>query len=164
MSSRTFPEKGRAAIVALALCTAGVIVLAAVFILFNTSDSDETVDTLSQGTGVDDLNEDIPSGTEEGEDDRIHLGRDGQGGAITLRGSLGMDGAVLAGVTIQAFNDRLETIPHSIANLLRSSPLAHGPSGSELREMLDVSSHIDIEPDAAALTQPDALAKAVGAD
>jgi len=106
----------------------------------------------SGGRGPDGL-----SGLETGSGDlkREQLGSGDAAEAETVQGYLMLDGAPLAGVSLEAYSNMPETIAGPILDILRATPFVHSTAGEDLRKVLDEFTNEAPTPDAAAVTARD---------
>lgn len=69
-------------------------------------------------------------------ENRVDLLPDGRGETVTVSGFVTLDGATLAGVTVQAFNDQSTALPATIRNRIETSPMYYSALGVQIRERL----------------------------
>jgi len=115
------------------LATIGVVSV----VLFDPfSESDETIDDLGRkGDGPDggDMISSIDGAPAES---RVGVLPDGRGETVTVSGFVTLDGATLAGVTVQAFNDESDALPVTLRNRIETSPMYYSAIGVQIRERL----------------------------
>jgi|GEM_PF-2164163 len=70
------------------------------------------------------------------EADRVSVLAGGRGEVVTVGGFLVLDGAALSGIEVQAFTDLHDTLPDTLAQRIRTSPVYYSKVGAALQSAL----------------------------
>ena len=157
---KSLPDsKGAASSAALGLLLVGaalLITFMAIF-LFSSSPGDES----SLAGGDENFeNQPVDAPLADGRDlavtrDRSSLGPESAHDPVTIEGFLSLDGAPLAGVTIQAIDGQTEELPPTLVRLLLSTPVAHTEAGKELERFAHQGDGLPAETAAECVTGAD---------